>query len=72
MCQRRIPKPIRKVIDMDLPELMIARYERNFGKGSWAELEAGVRARHPDVFEMLAAFPDQDNDVPRKWWQFWC
>jgi len=37
---------------MDLPEYLKTKYERTFQE-SWEDLEKGVRARHPDVFEML-------------------
>ncbi len=44
------------------------QYERGFGEGSWAELEARVLERHPE----FALFNEEPKQLPTKrWWQFW-
>lgn len=62
---------------MELPDLLVARYERDFGKGSWEELERGVRSRYPEVFAILDHCDAQEQwEIwqavnNKKWWQFW-
>lgn len=54
----------------DDPFGIIAKHDRTFGEGSWAEMERGVRARHPEFFAMYDAM-EEEPEQERKWWQIW-
>lgn len=49
-------------------EYLEKKYERVFGE-PWLALEAGVRARHPDFFELYDALGRLEEVKP--WWKFW-
>lgn len=39
--------------DKNDPLGMIRQYEQTFGAGSWAELERGVKERHPEIYALV-------------------
>ena len=58
---------------MDISQYCVAKYEREFGEGSWAKLEKEVRERNPEFFELYDAMPVNydEQEKPKRWRQFW-
>lgn len=53
------------------PSGVIAYHDSIFGEGSWAEMEKGVRERHPAFFAVYDSMGDEEEEQERKWWQIW-
>ena len=56
--------------DRNDPTCVARMHDRDFGAGSWVELEKGVRKRHPEFFSQYDDPPPEPRSK-RKWWQFW-